>query len=114
MATDSIIPLHVRLSTEAEEIEHRLGVTRLPGLLREAAKALKLGAVVATVGGEACEHACRQAVEMIDAANGSLSPEQVRTIRRVLRGGVVLVEDASAAQLAHHALAPGNRLVAHG
>ena len=41
MASDTIIPLHNRLLTEAEEIERRLGVTRLPELLREAAKAVK-------------------------------------------------------------------------
>lgn len=36
----SLVPLDAQLITEAEEIERRLGVTRLPALLRAAAKAI--------------------------------------------------------------------------
>ena len=114
MASDTIIPLHNRLLTEAEEIECRLGVTRLPELLREAAKAVKPASPWRQDFEGACERACRQAVELIDAANGSPTAEQLQTIRRVLRGGIIVAEDASAANLVQQGQAAAATVAAHG
>jgi hypothetical protein len=112
MAHNTLVPLHAQLLTEAEEIERRLGVTRLPQLLRKAAKALQPAS--APGGGHACERACRQAVEMIDGANGTPSHDQLREIRRMLRAGIVVVEDASAIELSRQGQVACHRLVANG